>query len=466
MGFGFIIAGIIFLVNPNINIIDILPDFIGCILIVIGLSRTAMLHDSFSEAKDAFWRLMLIELVKTACIVFVPYVDSTFILVLVFSFSVIEVITLIPAIGKLFNAFYDLGMKYGCEEVYAKKLSRSRAGENSDGANGEKRAVVIERAEGIRLYFQLFVIIKAVLSVLPELPALQLYDHIGSVSTIPMNLSQFKPLFYVMSWLVTIIFGVICLIKLCPYINSIRKNKDTRAKLCELYENRKINRPQLFIARRMKKLLSLASIGAFFVIDMRFGGVNIFPNVLAAVFFILIFVMLIRYDRLAAFGAICSLLWAIASVINFSQNARFLEKYELEAVEWIPDAEIMYDELAFKVYIEYAIGILALVLLVLTLYRVIRAHIADIGGEFTHLQYKKEERNSELERGCRVRLIVAAVFGASALIANAAYIKLIISYPVLWVLNFAIALGWALAMMELSSYATSEIYDKMYENAL
>ncbi len=466
MGLGFIIAGIVFLVNPNINIIDILPDFIGCILIVIGLSKTAMLHDSFAEAKDAFWRLALIELVKVGCIVFVPYVDSTFLLVLVFSFAVIEVITLVPAISKLFEAFYDLGMKYGCEAVYAKKIKTERVKDKACGDGGASRKVIIERAEGIRLYFQLFVIIKAVLSVLPELPALQLYDYIGSVGANSLNYAQFKPLFYVFSWLLTMVFGVICLIKLCPYINSIRKSKETCEKLKELYADRKINHPKQFIARRIKKMLALASLGSFFVIDMRFSGVNVFPNVLAASFFILIFIMLIKYDKLAIAGALTSLVWGIASVLNFSENARFLEKYEINAVEWIPDAEIMYDELAFKVYIEYAIGIAAVVLLAVTLYRVIRGHIELLGGDFSHLQYKREERNAELRTACKIRLICAAVFGVAALVANAAYVKLVINHPALWVVNFALALIWAIAITELSSYAGESIYERMYDEAI
>ena len=45
MGFRLILAGLIFFFNPCINIVDFLPDGIGCILIAAGLSRLADVGD-------------------------------------------------------------------------------------------------------------------------------------------------------------------------------------------------------------------------------------------------------------------------------------------------------------------------------------------------------------------------------------------------------------------------------------
>ena len=41
MGYGFLIAGMIFLCNPLINIVDLLPDCIGYFLILCGISQFA-----------------------------------------------------------------------------------------------------------------------------------------------------------------------------------------------------------------------------------------------------------------------------------------------------------------------------------------------------------------------------------------------------------------------------------------
>ena len=54
---GRIAAGIFFLLNPNITVIDLLPDFIGCILIISGLGLLRDISDSLEEARKNFLRL-------------------------------------------------------------------------------------------------------------------------------------------------------------------------------------------------------------------------------------------------------------------------------------------------------------------------------------------------------------------------------------------------------------------------
>ena len=56
MGFGQIIAALFFLFNPDISIIDVLPDFIGYIILSVALSKIAMISESLYDAKRAFER--------------------------------------------------------------------------------------------------------------------------------------------------------------------------------------------------------------------------------------------------------------------------------------------------------------------------------------------------------------------------------------------------------------------------
>ena len=61
MGFGLIIAGLIFLVNPCYNVIDILPDFVGFFLIFRGLSKMAPLDSDLDDSRTVFSHLALID---------------------------------------------------------------------------------------------------------------------------------------------------------------------------------------------------------------------------------------------------------------------------------------------------------------------------------------------------------------------------------------------------------------------
>ena len=55
--------GVVFLFNPNITVIDPLPDFIGYILICAALCRLCDLGGALSEAYEAFKRMALITIV-------------------------------------------------------------------------------------------------------------------------------------------------------------------------------------------------------------------------------------------------------------------------------------------------------------------------------------------------------------------------------------------------------------------
>ena len=50
MEFALITAGLLFLMNPLIAIVDIFPDFIGCILILLGINRLRAVSPELDDA--------------------------------------------------------------------------------------------------------------------------------------------------------------------------------------------------------------------------------------------------------------------------------------------------------------------------------------------------------------------------------------------------------------------------------
>ena len=57
MGIGLIFIGFLFLINPELITLDVIPDFIGYFLIARGLSRVALLEERLAAAKK--WALFL-----------------------------------------------------------------------------------------------------------------------------------------------------------------------------------------------------------------------------------------------------------------------------------------------------------------------------------------------------------------------------------------------------------------------
>ena len=70
-GLLWMIPAFCFLFNPNISVIDFLPDFIGYFFLCIGLSKMADLNEELYEARSAFLRMILIDAGKILAILWI-----------------------------------------------------------------------------------------------------------------------------------------------------------------------------------------------------------------------------------------------------------------------------------------------------------------------------------------------------------------------------------------------------------
>ena len=112
MKIGYMIVGCIFLCNPFINIIDILPDFIGYLFIMKALSELSDLDRNIGTARKKFKAAMWVSLVKAALVFASMIFDSTWYLILTFTFGLLECMYLIPAFIDLFYGISYLEGRY------------------------------------------------------------------------------------------------------------------------------------------------------------------------------------------------------------------------------------------------------------------------------------------------------------------------------------------------------------------
>ncbi|MBR6728052.1 MAG: hypothetical protein IKM08_07635, partial [Clostridia bacterium] len=125
MRFGTVLLGLLFFCNPYFAAVDVLPDFIGCLLICLGFSRLALIHPFAGDVQKAFLKLAAIDAVKTLLLMVVFGTGSgsaeqpTALLVIALSAAAVELLFLLPALRRLFDAFYTLASRYDCTELYA-----------------------------------------------------------------------------------------------------------------------------------------------------------------------------------------------------------------------------------------------------------------------------------------------------------------------------------------------------------
>ena len=116
MGFGLIGVGFVFFIIPTVNLLDVMPDFIGYILIYAGLYRLRYMDGYLFKAAKSVIILAALNLAKPLLFLFAvtdnATVSSNNLLTFTFIFAVIELIVGIPFVKNLFDGFLSLGYKY------------------------------------------------------------------------------------------------------------------------------------------------------------------------------------------------------------------------------------------------------------------------------------------------------------------------------------------------------------------
>ena len=166
---------------------DFLPDIIGWLLITVGISALADLNDDIAEAQSSFRRMLWVGLARIAAelLIFVflgntsdklnPYERPVWTLLLAFSFAVLELCFLLPAFRNFWRGISALSECGGARNGLATPNRRGRS--------------LCDRMAAVTV---VFLLLHAVLTVLPELTVLTVFRREGVYNT---SLYRFRDLF-------------------------------------------------------------------------------------------------------------------------------------------------------------------------------------------------------------------------------------------------------------------------------
>ncbi len=257
MGFGCIVAGLIFFFNPSINVIDLLPDFIGCLLIIVGLSKLSYLSPALNDAKSGFTKMFAVylgKLVSMFILIPVPEKEYVWKLIFVFVFAVFEAIFLFRAFDDLYNGVSYLSTKHDHKAFY-RDLSN------------------------VRSITYVFLGARLVLNLLPELTYLFSEENSGMVTAWQTGEStQYYGILMLVNLFFTTILGIVFLSMALPYFSRLKKNQDIQSGLKAYYNEHIASNEGLMLVQKLKAPVYLL-IGAFFFLpSLPFTGVNILPD--------------------------------------------------------------------------------------------------------------------------------------------------------------------------------------------
>ncbi len=253
MGLGLIATGFAFFIIPGYGLIDIMPDFIGALLIVAGLSKLRDADGRLESARSVFLRFMFIDLIKNLLIIPIYSTDETTVMTVCFIFSIICAVLLFSGFSNLFEGIYYLGTRV-C----------SRAAE--------------ENSVGVKTISCVFSVVYYVLLMIPQLVVLtnseyQMTDSLNSGLTLYNYRNIVTVLCFVIAFLVGTVFASGCI----KYILRIRKEKESVEGIKKIYSENIRDRSGLILCRKYSSAFNFIFAGLLFMSSFRFDGVNIIP---------------------------------------------------------------------------------------------------------------------------------------------------------------------------------------------
>lgn len=417
-------ASFIFIFNPNINIIDVLPDFIGYIILCVALTPLADLNEYMEEALSGFKRMIFIDAAKILAYMWVFGISVTgeynsSLMLWSFIFGIVELIFLLPAYVNLFKGFTGLGYSHENTAI----LGSRRSGGKS----------YTDKMRGFTLFFIAF---KSVMSFLPELSDLtstEYYENSGMT-----NLYRYIGVMRLLAFVPVLIFGIVWLIKITRYLRRIRMDKEFCESLERDYEKRVLPKNGIFVKRNVSIAFSIMITAAILSLDLRIEKVNIFPDFIFGALMIAFFVLIAKKTLLnKSFGVIMSVAYILTSGAFYAIEIFFFKNYSYGAAQREVDAFRCYNVMTVAGIVNAVVFVLLCFAVIKALSKVIDAHTGYVLTEKTANTEMQSRIAEATRKEIKKQLFFCAVVTVIYAIADVCYLIFAKEYGFMFLINIA-----------------------------
>ena len=373
---------ILLLFNPNLNVIDILPDFIAWFLLAKIFEKAADSASYFDEARRAFIKLGWITLTKIPAIFLIIFIrgknstDNDVFLLASIVFAVLEIIFGISAVKNTFSALYHLGERSDAKSLLTPiPLSKSRT-------------LTPEALEGFTL---LFLIVKSILSTLPDFFLLTRVSDGGYILTI----SKFYPYVLLSSITLGFTLGGIWLGRIKKYIRAIHGEGlffDSLEKIAT--ESSREEFEKKLKLRSIRFALSMFAFSSFLTLEFifdNFDGINILPRFMYGLALICSIILIKKHtNSTEKKPLIFAIVYTFTATLAFIVSAVFLTKYDY--------LDLMKNKSAMRLYlfveISAVLEFIAFILMTVFIFKLLRTFIfCNTGIEPGNERYRKSEHD-------------------------------------------------------------------------
>ena len=266
MKLGAIIAGLFFLFNPNVNLIDILPDAVGVGLILYGITPFSHIQSRMADAARALRMLTIIELIKLGSLYFYSFFTGTeqlMLLLIAMVFAAFEIFFSWQAFSNLFIGLEDFG-------------------------SAEEQPKMFEKIKMIRVFTLIFLAAKSVFAFLPDLTLLDDARYGEVTGTGIASWQNYRGVFTVFAFVLILVVGIVWLAMTVSFFRVVKREKamldviNTRA--AAYYSE-----TESFIYRHSILSLSFLLYAFLLCLELKIEGYSILPPMISAVLFLIFF---------------------------------------------------------------------------------------------------------------------------------------------------------------------------------
>ena len=342
-----IVVALIFLFNPNANLIDVLPDIASYVLLIVAIGNLTETVPYLAECKGALVKLSLVALVKIPAFT-VMYSNMSFgkdiVPLFTLVFVTLELILLYSAVSNAYNALSYLGERTDSKSV------------RDPFPIGRGKTATPEQ---LRSLTYIFFAARGILNVVPEILLLTPED-----TSLRKRLAEAYPAVLVLCIIASLIIGCIWLKHALKYASAIKRGADLSDAIRSLEHVG--SEEEISTKDKLKKLtvsLTLLSISSLFIFDITisdFGGYNILPHF---IYGILLFTALYNVSTKASikkYLLVSTAGYSLSSLIGYLYTVRFFDSYTYVDIEYSASARGAYLPVKILAVIELLFALLML----------------------------------------------------------------------------------------------------------
>ena len=384
---------------------DLLPDALGYLFILLGLYRMADLDDRLSEAMKGARNLAFVGIARVVAMLLAfgwvsPAEQPTFILLALFSLAVLDCILLVPMWKNICGGLLYLGSRHDATVMFDRR-----------GLGGRTR--IHNMVERYSVTSAVFFILREALVVLPELTVLS-HEKGGAELGQGTHYYDFVGLFRFAGMTVSLVLGVIWLILTLRFIRRLKGDKPLFERLTHTYRTTILPQHDLFARRAVRWSMTCLIVAAALSLDFYLDGVNLIPDVLPAALMFLSILFLTPYAGKNLPARAVTVAYGVAAILTWILQLTYFGMDDMADIFRVDEMNSRWRITVFLQFVTVSLFIWAMALILKNLFRLVKrytgVHAFHDGSTYA------AERSEAIHSLLRKKIILVMVFaGLTAL---------------------------------------------------